>query len=159
MSQHWTEEQYQAYLSRMKPHVPKTVEPVPMRVSSRAMNETERRYNIERLGGKGRYESLTIILPGNVRYTPDFATVDDGVLTLHEVKGSYRLGSQGRAYAAFHEAAAAWPCWRFVWAEERKGGGWKVATLQPSASPVGREKCGVKATGDCVTGASAKALG
>ena len=55
-------------------------------------------------------------------------TVDDGVVTFHEVKGSYRLGSQGRAYTAFHEAAAYYPMWRFVWAHWT-GKEWERKTL------------------------------
>jgi hypothetical protein len=56
-------------------------------------------------------------------------TVDDGVITFHEVKGSYRLGSQGRAHTAFHEAAAYYPMWRFVWAHWT-GKTWERKTVE-----------------------------
>ena len=98
------------------PHRPKSSMAVPVRPSEGKMTKTEEKYNREVLGGVGRFESVSLRLPGGGRYTPDFMTVDDGVVTFHEVKGSYRLGSQGRAYTAFHEAAAWYPMWRFVWA-------------------------------------------
>ncbi len=89
---------------------------VPFRSTGGKQTETEKRYNRECLFGRGRFEAVTLRLPGGGRYTPDFMTVDDGVVTFHEVKGSYRLGSQGRAFTAFHDAAACFPMWRFVWA-------------------------------------------
>jgi hypothetical protein len=89
---------------------------VPFRAAEGKQSKTEQKYNREVLGGRGRFEPICLYLPGGGRYTPDFMTVDDGVITFHEVKGSYRLGSQGRAYTAFHEAAAYFPMWRFVWA-------------------------------------------
>lgn len=89
---------------------------VPLKPATGKMTQTEARYNRDVLGGKGRFEAVTLRLPGGGRYTPDFMTIDDGVVTFHEVKGSYRLGSQGRAFTAFHDAAAYYPMWRFVWA-------------------------------------------
>lgn len=89
---------------------------VPFRAAEGKQSKTEEKYNREILGGVGRFEAVTLHLPGGGRYTPDFMTIDDGVVTFHEVKGSYRLGSQGRAYTAFHDAAAYYPMWRFVWA-------------------------------------------
>ena len=104
------------------------------------MTATERRYQQNVLLGKGRFESITLVLPGGSRYTPDFLTVDDGVPTLTEVKGSYRLESQGRALTAFREAAAAFPFFRFVWATEKKGGGFKISTIpQISFNPCEQE--------------------
>lgn len=90
--------------------------------------QTELRYNRDCLGGRGRFAPVALRLPGGGRYTPDFMTVDDGVVTFHEVKGSYRLGSQGRAFTAFHEAAAYYPMWRFVWAHWT-GRAWERKTL------------------------------
>lgn len=103
---------------------------VPFRAYGGRQTETERRYNAQVLRGAGRFEAVSLRLPGGGRYTPDFMTVDDGVVTFHEVKGSYRLGSQGRALTAFQEAAAAFPMWRFVWAAERKGGGFDVRRVE-----------------------------
>jgi hypothetical protein len=91
-------------------------------------SKTEQKYNREVLNGQGRFEAVCLYLPGGGRYTPDFMTIDDGVITFHEVKGSYRLGSQGRAYTAFHEAAAYFPMWRFVWAHWT-GNKWDCKTL------------------------------
>lgn len=92
-------------------------------------NKTEAEYNRLYLGGSGRYEAVTLRLPGGSRYTPDWVTFGaDGVAELHEVKGPYRFGSQGRALTAFRECAAAFPCFRFVWATRGKGvaGGWTL---------------------------------
>lgn len=110
------------------PYSPAGREAVPFRLAEGRQTETERRYNRDELGGRGRFEPVTLRLPGGGRYTPDFMTVDDGVVTFHEVKGSYRLGSQGRAFTAFHDAAACYPMWRFVWAKWT-GRGWETGTL------------------------------
>lgn len=98
------------------PYSPAESVAVPFRAAGGKQTKTEEKYNRECLSGRGRFEAVTLHLPGGGRYTPDFMTVDDGVVTFHEVKGSYRLGSQGRAYTAFHDAAAYYPMWRFVWA-------------------------------------------
>lgn len=108
----------------------------PLRGWNGKQTKTEERYNRDVLGGMGRFEAVTLHLPGGGRYTPDFMTVDDGVVTFHEVKGSYRLGSQGRAWTAFREAAAAFPLWRFVWAAERArgdGGGFSTKVFNSAA--------------------------
>ena len=125
-----------ALLSRKSVDVEKMLTPyeckssvaAPLRVASGKQTKTEQKYNREMLGGVGRFEAVTLHLPGGGRYTPDFMTIDDGVVTFHEVKGSYRLGSQGRAYTAFHEAAAYYPMWRFVWAHWT-GKAWERKTV------------------------------
>lgn len=101
----------------------------PTRRFGGGMNKTEAAYNAEALGGAGRYEPVTFHLLGGCRYTPDFMTIDDGVPTFHEVKGSYRLESEGRAWTAFTSAAAQYPFFRWVWAARTKGGGWSVKRL------------------------------
>jgi len=110
------------------PYAPKKSAAMPLRAAEAKQTKTEERYNRECLGGRGRFEPVALRLPGGGRYTPDFMTVDDGVVTFHEVKGSYRLGSQGRAFTAFHEAAAYYPMWRFVWAHWT-GKEWERETL------------------------------
>ena len=109
------------------PYSPVESVAVPLRAAGK-QTKTEEKYNRECLAGRGRFEAVTLHLPGGGRYTPDFMTVDDGVVTFHEVKGSYRLGSQGRAYTAFHDAAAYYPMWRFVWAHWT-GKEWERRTL------------------------------
>ena len=90
-------------------------------------NKTETEYNRLYLHGKGIYEALTLRLPGGSRYTPDWVLIGAvGAVELHEVKGSYRFGSHGRAATAFREAVAAFPCVAFVWAVRGKGGAWSV---------------------------------
>ena len=113
------------------PYNPKGHAAVPMGGYGGKQTEAEKRYNTSMLRGAGRFEAVSLYLPGGGRYTPDFMTVDGGTVTFHEVKGSYRLGSQGRALTAFQEAAAAFPMWRFVWAAERKGGGFDVKVFDP----------------------------
>lgn len=101
---------------------PSTVAALPVIGWDGKQTETEKRYNRIVLGGKGRFEAVTLYLAGGGRYTPDFMTLEGGVITFHEVKGNYRLPSQGRALTAFQEAAAAFPCFRFVWAAEESAG-------------------------------------
>ena len=158
---HWTPEELEAYRKRLASSTPKRREgsqnpartpvharsaptlptipynpcesvAVPLRAATGKMTQTEERYQRDVLHGAGRFEALTLKLPGGGRYTPDFMTVDDGVVTFHEVKGSYRLGSQGRAFTAFHDAAAYYPMWRFVWAHWT-GKAWERKTLDLSA--------------------------
>ncbi len=107
---------------------------VPLRGWDGRQTETERRYNAEVLGGAGRFEPVTFRLLGGCRYTPDFMTIDDGVPTFHEVKGSYRLGSEGRAWTAFCSAAAQFPFFRWIWAARGgKRGAWSVKRrVEPS---------------------------
>ena len=109
------------------PHA--SVSPPVRRLRDGLMSKTELRYQREILHGEGLFEAVTLKLPGGSRYTADFLTVDDGVPTLHEVKGAYRLGSEGRARTAFLEAAANFSfMFRFVWATLEKGGRWDVRT-------------------------------
>ena len=116
------------------PYVPGKRVAVPISAYNGKQTEAEKRYNATVLLGRGRFEAVCLYLPGGGRYTPDFMTVDGGVVTFHEVKGSYRLGSQGRALTAFQEAAAAFPMWRFVWATERKGGGFDIKAFDPTTT-------------------------
>ena len=88
---------------------------VPLRAAEGHQTDTERRYNRDVLHGAGRFEAVTLRLPGGG--------------TFHEVKGSYRLGSQGRAFTAFHDAAAYYPMWRFVWAKWT-GKAWERKTFE-----------------------------
>lgn len=94
---------------------------------ARGPNKTEAEYNRLHLQGKGLYEAVTLSLPGGSRYTPDWVVIGEGgKVELHEVKGTYRFGSHGRAVTAFREAVAAFPCFAFVWAVRDKGGVWSV---------------------------------
>lgn len=92
-------------------------------------NKTELAYAREFLSVNGKivaqYEGITFKLPGGSRFTPDWYLHDHGTHIVVEVKGSYRLGSQGRAWTAFREARAAFPGFYFVWAERQKDGTWK----------------------------------
>ncbi|MCQ2299885.1 MAG: hypothetical protein MJZ81_07175 [Bacteroidales bacterium] len=118
----------------MTSHSPKSVEKPPFEDHRGVPNKTEARYNREILGGKGRYEPITLRMPGG-NYTPDWMTIDDGVVTFHEVKGAFRFGSQSRAIFGFKSAAAAFPFWNFVWATLKKGGVWDVKRYDPHEEP------------------------
>jgi len=105
------------------------------RAGSCGPNKTEAEYNRLHLHGKGLYEALTLRLPGGSRYTPDWVVIGEGgAVELHEVKGSYRFGSHGRAATAFREAVAAFPCFAFVWAVRGKGGVWSVKRHEAGAA-------------------------
>jgi hypothetical protein len=98
-----------------------------IRTKRREPNKTEAEYNRRYLGGSGKYESVSLRLPGGSRYTPDWQSVAaDGRVTFHEVKGSYRFGSQGRAATAFRECVAAFPEFNFVWAVRNADGTWSI---------------------------------
>ncbi len=107
----------------------------PLRPFGKGMNKTEAAYQREVLRGMGRYEPMAFRLLGGCRYTPDFMTVDDGIPTFHEVKGSYRLESEGRAWTAFCSAAAQYPFFRWIWAVKgKRRGEWSVKRrIEPTA--------------------------
>ena len=105
------------------PYSPSASVSPPARLDRGSPNKTELDYNISVLHGLGRFEPVVFRLPGG-NYTPDWMTIDDGIPTFHEVKGSYRFGSESRAHLAFLSAAAAFPFFRFVWAQKQKGGKW-----------------------------------
>lgn len=93
-------------------------------------NKTEQLFNREVLGGDGMYEAIRFRLMGGSFYCPDYLAFTFDPLTnqydthVYEVKGTYRLGSHGRALTAFREARAAFPFLKFHWYERQKGGGW-----------------------------------
>ena len=96
----------------------------------RGMSKTEQRYLFDRLMDKGaRYEAITFKMASGHRYTPDFVTWDEWMgcprMVVHEVKGSYRLGSYGRARLAFDQCKVEFPHIAFVWAEWN-GKKWEV---------------------------------
>jgi hypothetical protein len=98
-----------------------------IRATRREPNKTEAEYNRRYLGGAGKYEAVSLRLPGGSRYTPDWQSVGaDGRVTFHEVKGSYRFHSQGRAATAFRECVAAFPEFNFVWAVRNADGSWSL---------------------------------
>lgn len=71
------------------------------------------------------YEGLTLRMSNSHRYTPDWVVVTTaGVIELHEVKGSYKLHSYGRAKLAYDQCKAEFPCFEFRWATKSTGG-WK----------------------------------
>jgi len=86
--------------------------------AKRGMSKTEARYLVEVLRDTpARYEAITFRMINGRRYTPDFVTMDNGRLTVHEVKGSYRLPSYSRARLAFDQCKVEFPNIAFVWAE------------------------------------------
>jgi hypothetical protein len=100
---------------------------VAIRAKRRKPNKTEAEYNLRYLCGSGKYEAVSLRLPGGSRYTPDWQSVGaDGRVAFHEVKGSYRFGSHGRAATAFRECVAAFPEFNFVWAVRNADGSWSI---------------------------------
>jgi len=92
-------------------------------------SKTEEDYERTILQGKRfKYEGITLKMANGHRYTPDFYLPSEvpGVAgELHEVKGSYRLHSHGRAKLAFDQARVEFPEFKFVWATKTKTG-WEV---------------------------------
>ena len=85
----------------------------------RQPNKTEARYAAEMLRGlDARYEAVTFRLSNGHRYTPDWVVFDPAgiLLSCHEVKGSYRFHSHGRARLAFDQAAVEFPGITWFWA-------------------------------------------
>lgn len=117
------------YVNDLKAYVN---EPPPVRKDRKPKcpNKTEQLFNREMLGGLGMYEAIRFRLRGGSFYCPDYLAFTFDPLTnqydthVYEVKGTYRLGSHGRALTAFREARAAFPFLKFHWYERQKGGGW-----------------------------------
>lgn len=94
-------------------------------------NKTEAEYNRAMLDGRGQFEAVSFRLLGGSRYTPDFYVVrPSGRNEFHEVKGSYRHHSYGRALTAWREVAAVHPEFRFFWAVRDAGGTWTVTEFE-----------------------------
>lgn len=100
----------------------------------RRPNKTEAEYATKVLRGlDARYEAVSIRLANGHRYTPDWVVFEGGrPAECHEVKGAHRFGSHQRARLAFDQAAAEWPGVRWVWAERRGDGTWRVREVRGS---------------------------
>lgn len=122
-------------LAKLRPVPIPATTPAPRQMVTAAgkkPNKTEELYNRTQLGGNGRYEAVTFRLPGGSRYTPDWVTFDPaGRMVCHEVKGSFRFASQGRAATAFRECVAAFPDVVFVWGRF-KDRDWQIQTFNVS---------------------------
>lgn len=127
---HWTKAQADAHLARMggKPLIPEA-----KKIPKCKMTKTEMEY--ERIYLRDlphKFEGITLRMENSHRYTPDFFVVGHededarGIqqrrLELHEVKGSYKLHSHGRARLAFDQCAKEFPMFKFVWATKTKDG-------------------------------------
>ena len=116
----------------------KTENPLVRVPRGRGPNKTEAEFNRLFLHGAGLYEAVVLKLSGGSRYTPDwFYLGSDGVPALAECKGGYRLGSEGRAATAFREAAARFPCFRFVWAVRGRDGWRGEVFCRGTVTPLG----------------------
>lgn len=97
------------------------------------MSNPERKFNEDFLSGLGKYEAITLNLPGGTKYTADWFVRDPddpAQLVLVEVKGNYKLQSHQRAATAFKIATATFPEFLFVWAEQQKNPAvWKIAAF------------------------------
>jgi hypothetical protein len=95
----------------------------------RQINGTEALYNRTMLNGQGMFEAVTLRLKGGSRYTPDFVTFNGDRMHCHEVKGTYRLHSQGRAVTVFKECVATFCAITFTWAEKQKDGSFRTTVF------------------------------
>jgi hypothetical protein len=75
------------------------------------------------------YEPLTLRLPSGTRYTPDYCARIATGFYVFEVKGPH-IHSEA-SLRSFKEARAAFPMWRFVFAQW-KGGEWRIAGDPPA---------------------------
>lgn len=107
--------------------------PSPIRVpQKRQPNQTEARYNADKLDGNGIYEAITVRVPSG-KYTPDWLYfAPDGTIHLIEVKGAFKYGSQSGASAKFKEAVERYPGFVWTWAK------WADGVWQEWTSPVPR---------------------
>jgi len=63
------------------------------------------------------FNGMALLMHNGHRYTTDWlVTTSEGFVELHEVKGSYRLQSYGRARLAFDQAHQEFPGFTWVWA-------------------------------------------
>lgn len=94
---------------------------------AKGMTKTEAEAKRMHCPPDARFEPLTFTMANGHRYTPDFAWWQDGRLHCLEAKGSYKLGSYQRARLAFDQAKVEFPDVRWVWAERRKDGSWRIS--------------------------------
>ena len=75
-----------------------------------------------------QYEPRTFVLPGGVKFTPDFCVLRDGKEEWHEVKG-YRVGHVRRreGRTKWRIASGVYPEYRWVWVT-RKNKQWVFQT-------------------------------
>jgi len=111
---------------------PKTAPPIRLPKPT-AANKTEERYGHvlqiefrESAGFRIEYERLTLRLDAGTRYTPDWIVWKGAEIVLVvEVKGSFKLGSQGRSVAMFKQAICDFPHFKFRFAQDT-GHGWNA---------------------------------
>lgn len=72
------------------------------------------------------YEPFSMWCAGGLRYTPDFLIVKGEQVIIVEVKGSYRLQSEGRARLAFLSCSERYNKLLFLWAKREREGHWKL---------------------------------
>jgi len=98
----------------------------PPQKPNKGPNKTEAEAKRRFCPGDARYEGLTFVMASGHRYTPDFCWWVGDRLHCLEVKGSYKLGSYGRAKLAFDQCKVEFACVSWIWAERQKDGSWRV---------------------------------
>lgn len=101
------------------------------------MNKTEARFKaeyIDRLWQPGRscaYESVKLRLADRTWYTPDFFVwLDDGLVHVYEVKGSWKAPNQQKSRVKLKVAADLFPEFKFFAAvPNRETGGWDIEEI------------------------------
>ena len=118
---HWSQKQVDAHRAKMG-HKP--IGQQLLKIPKPKMTKTEAEY--ERIYLKDlshRFEGITLRMENGHRYTPDFVVFyGPRIVILHEVKGSYKLHSHGRARLAFDQCKKEFPSFDFVWAQKTKEG-------------------------------------
>jgi len=127
---HWSKAQADAHLAKMGG---KKVCDEVVKIPKQKMTKTEAEYERIYLSNfPHKFEGITLRMENSHRYTPDFFVVGHededsrGIqqrrLELHEVKGSYKLHSYGRARLAFDQCKKEFPMFKFVWATKTSNG-------------------------------------
>ena len=106
------------------------------------MNKTERAYSLQLDAGiasgevlSWQFEAITLVLPGGVRYTPDFFVMRaDRSILFVEVKGAAAIFADD-SKAKFRIASAVFPMFDFTAVApmpKSRGGGWAVIYPKPA---------------------------
>lgn len=100
-----------------------------------AMNKLETRFSewlVDQNPAHWTFGSVKLRLADRTWYTPDFmAWWHTGLVSVYEVKGSWRAPHQEDSRVKLKVAAEAYPMWQFFSATHSKRGGWK---FEPFAS-------------------------
>ena len=115
----------------------------PNRDPQSGANNTEKAFNFYILGGIGRFHPKPFVVSrvSSRRYTADYRYEYEGVPVIVEVKGSYRLPSEGRARLAWELAAEQNHGSVFVWARNVRSTMWEIEAWYRGGKTTSRAIC------------------